>query len=163
MTDHDAPTAREHEELFSRIQDLRQHGFLVIVDAEHVVTGVLTASDIADQLKLRIEPFTLLEEVELRLRRTLARYNRADLPARTKNILDKNGRITLGEYRHVFQEPELWKQLNWPFDQQSFLERLDVVKKFRDSVAHWDVDAPEAEREAVEATRQLLRLLQLVA
>lgn len=163
VTDHDAPTAREHEELFSRIQDLRQHGFLVIVDAEHVVTGVLTASDIADQLKLRIEPFTLLEEVELRLRRTLARYNRADLPARTKNILDKNGRITLGEYRHVFQEPELWKQLNWPFDQQSFLERLDVVKKFRDSVAHWDVDAPEAEREAVEATRQLLRLLQLVA
>ncbi|MFJ6465413.1 CBS domain-containing protein [Streptomyces sp. NPDC091387] len=163
VTDHDAPTAREHEELFSRIQDLRQHGFLVIVDSEHVVTGVLTASDIADQLKLRIEPFTLLEEVELRLRRTLNRYSREDLPTRTKNILEKKGLITLGEYRHVFQEEGLWKQLNWPFDQQSFLDRLDVVKKFRDSVAHWDVDAPEAEREAVDATRQLLRLLQLVA
>ncbi|GAA2963189.1 CBS domain-containing protein [Streptomyces enissocaesilis] len=163
VTDHDAPTAREHEELFSRIQDLRQHGFLVIVDSEHVVTGVLTASDIADQLKLRIEPFTLLEEVELRLRRTLNRYNREDLPTRTQNILDRKGMITLGEYRHVFQEEDLWTQLNWPFDQQRFLERLDVVKKFRDSVAHWDVDAPEAEREAVEATRQLLRLLQLVA
>ncbi|GGX48071.1 CBS domain-containing protein [Streptomyces noursei] len=163
VTDYNAPTAREHEELFSRIQDLRQHGFLVIVDADHVVTGVLTASDIADQLKLRIEPFTLLEEVELRLRRTLNRYERADLPTRTQNILNKNGRITLGEYRHVFAEPALWQQLNWPFDQQSFLDRLGVVKVFRDSVAHWDVDAPEAEREAVEATRQLLRLLQLVA
>jgi restriction system protein len=163
VTDHDAPTAREHEELFSRIQDLRQHGFLVIVDSEHVVTGVLTASDIADQLKLRIEPFTLLEEVELRLRRTLNRYNREDLPTRTRNILEKKNLITLGEYRHVFAEPTLWQQLNWPFDQQSFLDRLDVVKKFRDNVAHWDVDAPEAEREAVEATRQLLRLLQLVA
>ncbi|MEU8995046.1 CBS domain-containing protein [Streptomyces caniferus] len=163
VTDHDAPTAREHEELFTRIQDLRQHGFLVIVDADHVVTGVLTASDIADQLKLRIEPFTLLEEVERRLRRTLNCYNRADLPTRTRNILENKGRITLGEYRHVFQEPALWKQLSWPFDQQSFLDRLDIVKKFRDSVAHWDVDAPEAERDAVEATRQMLRLLQLVA
>ncbi|MGW3625693.1 CBS domain-containing protein [Streptomyces sp. NPDC000880] len=163
VTDRDAPTAREHEELFSRIQDLRQHGFLVIVDAEHVVTGVLTASDIADQLKLRIEPFTLLEEVELRLRRTLNRFDQDDLPTRTKNILAKNGQITLGEYRSVFEEPNLWKQLNWPFDQQSFLERLDVVKEFRNSVAHWDVDAPEAEREAVDTTRQFLRLLQLVA
>ncbi|MFB9518422.1 CBS domain-containing protein [Streptomyces cremeus] len=163
VTDHDAPTAREHEELFTRLQELRQHGFLVIVDSEHVVTGVLTASDIADQLKLRIEPFTLLEEVELRLRRTLNRYNREDLPARTRNILEKKNLITLGEYRHVFAEPDLWKQLNWPFDQQIFLERLDAVKKFRDRVAHWDVDAPEAERDSVEATRQLLRLLQLVA
>ncbi|MEU8786190.1 hypothetical protein [Streptomyces sp. NPDC048637] len=112
---------------------------------------------------MRIEPFTLLEEVERRLRRTLNRYNRADLPTRTRNILENKGRITLGEYRHVFQEPALWKQLSWPFDQQSFLDRLDIVKKFRDSVAHWDVDAPEAERDAVEATRQMLRLLQLVA
>ncbi|WP_353941187.1 CBS domain-containing protein [Streptomyces sp. HUAS MG91] len=163
VTDRNAPTARETEELFSRIQDLRRHGFLVIVDGDHLVTGVLTASDIADQLKLRIEPFTLLEEVELRLRRTLNRFKQDDLPARTQNLLQKKGRITLGEYRYVLQEPALWSHLNWPFDQQSFLERLDVVKKFRDSVAHWDVDAPEAEREAVEATRQLLRLLQLVA
>lgn len=163
VTDRNAPTAREHEELFSRIQDLRRHGFLVIVDADHVVTGVLTASDIADQLKLRIEPFTLLEEVELRLRRALSRFNRADLPTRTKNILENNKQITLGEYRHVFQDSDLWKQLDWPFDQQNFLDRLDVVKKFRDSVAHWDVDAPEAESSAVETTRQLLRLLQLVA
>ncbi|MGW6864630.1 CBS domain-containing protein [Streptomyces sp. NPDC054901] len=163
VTDRNAPTAREHEELFDRIQDLRQHGFLVIVDAENVVTGVLTASDIADQLKLRIEPFTLLEEVELRLRRTLSRFNQADLPTRTKNILAKKGLISLGEYRSVFEDPDLWKQLSWPFDQQSFLERLDVVKAFRNSVAHWDVDAPESERDAMETTRQFLRLLQMVA
>ncbi|MFG3259877.1 CBS domain-containing protein [Streptomyces sp. NPDC048172] len=162
VADHNPPTAREHEELFSRIQDLQQHGFLVIIDADHVVTGVLTASDIADQLKLRVEPFTLLEEVELRLRLTLNRFERGDLPARTRNILEKKGQVTLGEYRYVFQDSDLWKRLRWPFDQQTFLNRLDVVKVFRDNVAHWDVDAPEAESEAVEATRQLLRLLQLV-
>lgn len=49
----------------------------------------------------------------------------------------------------IDQEPELCKQLNWAFDEQSFLQRLTVVKKSRDSAAHWDVDAPGAEREAV--------------
>ena len=38
-------TCRESEELFARIDDIQWRGFLIVVDGENVVTGILTAAD----------------------------------------------------------------------------------------------------------------------
>ncbi|WP_330329186.1 CBS domain-containing protein [Streptomyces sp. NBC_00536] len=159
-------TARESEELFGRIGDIQHRGFLIIVDAEGVVVGVLTASDLAAQLKLRVEPFTLLEEVERRLRRAVGCFTLEELRASHKPHMAAKihsaADLTLGAYRFLIDDDARWAKLDWPYEREDMVDRLKTVSAYRNALAHWDVDAPEQDAPALDATRQLLKLLQVI-
>jgi len=100
-------SCRDSEELFARIDDIQWRGFLIVVDGENVVTGILTAADLSGELRNRVQPFTVLEEIERRLRRAVSPLSvdelRASFPegdSRAKRInspLD----LTLGNYSYV--------------------------------------------------------------
>ncbi|MET9696749.1 CBS domain-containing protein [Streptomyces sp. NPDC006529] len=159
-------TARESEELFGRIGDVQHRGFLIIVDAEGVVVGILTASDLAAQLKLRVEPFTLLEEVERRLRRAVGCFTVEELRASHKPHMAAKihsaADLTLGAYRFLIDDDARWAKLAWPYEREDIVDRLKTVSAYRNALAHWDVDAPEQDAPALDATRQLLKLLQVI-
>ena len=119
-------TGREREELFSRIDDIYKHGFLVIVDGENVVTGILTAADLAAELRTRIQPFTVLEEIERRLRRAVNPLSVDDLRAcfrkddpQAKRVNSARN-LTLGNYSFLLDDASRWAKLGWPY------ERADV-------------------------------------
>lgn len=161
-------TAREEHELFARIDDIQRHGFLIIVDAENVVMGLLTAVDLAAELKARIQPFTVLEEVERRLRRAIklpledlrASFtgNKKHLAAKVKSTKD----LTLGNYPFVVDDDERWGRLNWPFERTDMVALLDTVAKYRNEIAHWDVDAPGEDSDDLAQAQRLLKLLKVV-
>ena len=160
-------TAHEEEELFARIDDIHRQGFLIIVDAENVVTGLLTAVDLAVELKARIRPFTVLEEVERRLRRAVklpvedlrASFGKNQhRAAKVKSTKD----LTLGAYPFVVDDDQRWARLNWPFERPDMVALLKAVAKYRNELAHWDVDAPGEDGEKLATAQRLLRLLKIV-
>lgn len=155
-------TAREQEELFARIGDIQQHGFLVIVDTEYTVRGILTAADLAGQLQERVEPFTLLEEVERRLRRMTQHFTAEELPPEIRNKRANGRQFTLGQYKFLLDDADCWAKLDWPYGQQDILNRLKTVTDYRNALAHWAVDKPAEDAASLAATRQLLKLLKVI-
>lgn len=100
-------TCRDSEELFAPIDDIRWRGFLIVVGSDNVVTGILTASDLSGELRNRVQRFTVLEEIERRLRRAVRSLSvdelRASFPegdSRAKKINSSN-ELTLGNYSYV--------------------------------------------------------------
>ncbi|WP_406407257.1 CBS domain-containing protein [Streptomyces sp. NBC_01643] len=155
-------TAREQEELFARIGDIQRHGFLIIVDTEYAVRGILTATDLAGQLRQRVEPFTLLEEVERRLRRMTHRFTTDELPQEIRSKRANGRQFTLGQYKFLLADAHCWAKLDWPYGQQDMLDRLKTVADYRNALAHWAVDAPAEDATSLAATRQLLKLLKVI-
>lgn len=161
-------TARETDELFHLIEDIKKHGFLVIVGPDNTVRGIVTSSDLAGELRDRIEPFTVLEEIERRLRRVVSvlsvddlRQVWADSPNRAARITSPRD-LTLGNYRHLLADEDRWEKLAWPFDHEDFLARLDAATRFRNSVAHWSIDAPGRESGELVAAKQFLNMLKVI-
>lgn len=161
-------TAREDDELFGRIEEIKQHGFLVIVGPENTVRGIVTASDLAGELRDRIEPFTVLEEIERRLRRAVSVLSVEDLRQVWSESSNRAARITsasdltLGNYRYLLADEDRWEKLAWPFERDDFIARLEGVTRFRNSVAHWSIDAPGRESGELAAAKQFLNMLKVV-
>lgn len=157
-------TAQEQEELFVRIDDIQRHGFLIVTDGDNLVLGILTASDLADQLKLRVEPFILLGEAERRLRRLTDRLPVDELPTGSgvRKTRTAGKYLTLGQYPEVLKDDACWARLAWPYEQDDLVRRVTAVKEYRNELAHWDMDAPETKTEALTETKQLLSLLKLI-
>ena len=110
-------TARETDELFHLIEDIKKHGFLVIVWP--------------------------------------------DSPNRAARITSPRD-LTLGNYRHLLADEDRWEKLAWPFEHEDFLTRLDAATRFRNSVAHWSIDAPGRESGALAAAKQFLNMLKVI-
>ncbi|WP_405978590.1 hypothetical protein [Streptomyces sp. NBC_00158] len=141
---------------------IQRSGFTIIVDGENAVIGILTSTDLAGELKARIEPFTLLEELERRIRRLTRHFSVDELPAKIRKAREQGRQFTLGRYVFLVEDPHCWAKLNWPYDQQQMLSRLRIVTKYRNELAHWAVDAPAEDAEALDATARLLKLLKVV-
>jgi restriction system protein len=164
----DQRSAHESDELFGRIDEIKKHGFLIIVDGENVVIGILTAADMAGELRDRVEPFTVLEEIERRLRRAVAPLSVEDLrgsyrrgDSRAERIKSPHD-LTLGSYRFLLDDEDRWNKLRWPYDRENFVERLRKVADFRNSVAHWSVDALGHDSVELKEAKELLKLLKVV-
>jgi hypothetical protein len=52
--------------------------------------------------------------------------------------------LTMGDYQQVLSNPEMWTKLGWPLDRQTFIERLDEIRKIRNGVMHFNPDPPPA-------------------
>ncbi|MGH3405639.1 MAG: CBS domain-containing protein [Streptosporangiaceae bacterium] len=163
-----AYSCRESEELFGRIDDIQWRGFLIVVDDENVVTGILTAADLSGELRNRVEPFTVLEEIERRLRRAVNPLSvdelRASFPegdSRAKKI-DSSEDLTLGNYSYVIGDETRWVKLRWPYERADMVDRLRKVAIYRNAIAHWDIDAPGQGSKELTHAKQVLRLLKVI-
>ena len=161
-------TCRESEELFARIEDIQRRGFLIVVDGENVVTGILTAADLSGELRNRVQPFTVLEEIERRLRRAVSPLTveelRSSFPAgdgRAKRINSARD-LTLGNYSYVLDNEVRWARLRWPYERTEMVDRLRKVAGYRNAIAHWDIDAPGQGSDELNHAKQVLRLLKVI-
>ncbi|MFE1554943.1 CBS domain-containing protein [Streptomyces sp. NPDC058734] len=155
-------TARVEHALFDRMDRIQRSGFTIIVDGENTVIGILTSTDLAGQLKQRIEPFILLEELERRLRRLIRHFSTDELPREIRRTMERGQHLSLGQYVFLVEDTHCWNKLAWPFEQQDISRRLATVRDYRNDLAHWAVDAPAEDAAALAATGGLLKLLKLV-
>jgi restriction system protein len=161
-------TCRESDEVFPHIDDIYKYGFLIVVDGENIVTSILTAADLAAELRNRVQPFTLLEEIERRLRRVVSVLPVEDLRAsfrrgdpRVKTAMSA-GDLTLGNYSFLIDDDARWAKLAWPYERAEMVEHLRKVADYRNDLTHWDIDAPGEYSEELAHAKRVLKLLKIL-
>lgn len=159
---------QESEEVFPRINDIYKYGFLIVVDRENVVTSILTAADLAAELRNRVQPFTVLEEIERRLRRVVSVLSVEDLRAsfrrgdpRARNALSARD-LTLGNFSFLIDDDARWKKLAWPYERADMVDHLKKVAEYRNDLAHWDIDAPGDDSAELAHAKRVLKLLKIL-
>lgn len=125
-----APTAHGTDSLLSRVADINDYGYVLVLDDRKQVVGIVTSADLATQFADRVEPFILVEEVEQRLRGIVdgaLAANRITLAGMREALGDKKEKIqtardlTLGQYRYLFESADLWPQFGLAVNQGLFL------------------------------------------
>ena len=108
-----------------------------------VITGIVTASDFAVQFGQLAEPFLVIEEIERHLRRLISgKFSDREMKKTVYKKYRKNVRgpdnLTLGAFSRLLEPSEHWDRLGLDTCHESFLERLESVRKIRNSVMHFD-------------------------
>jgi hypothetical protein len=131
---------------FDVITTIVEYGYVLVRARDKKITGIVTASDLRMQFHSLTEPFLLLREIELHVRRILQRRLYAEdlrcldscsIPTRvSKQIAD----LTFGDYVRLVQIPHIFSKLNLPVDKAVLTDLLDGVRMLRNDVMHFDPD-----------------------
>ena len=143
----DAQVVNSDRTLFGAIPTIVEHGYVLVRDrVDKKITGIVTASDLSLEFQLLSEPFLLLREIELHVRRLLAgkiggedfdtlAIDAPPMPT-PKNIAE----LTFGQYVRLVQHPKIWPKLNLRVDPGVLTSLLEEVRLIRNDVMHFDPD-----------------------
>jgi CBS domain-containing protein len=133
--------------LFEAIPTIVDFGYtLVRNQQDRRITGIITASDLSLQFQALSEPFLLLREIELHIRRILGKkITESDFQLlETAGVSNRKVRqieeLSLGQYIRLFQHPDVWTKLALSIDSVEFIQLLDQVREIRNEVMHFDRD-----------------------
>lgn len=167
----DAQVIDANGTLFDAIGTIVKHGYVLVRNQrDRRVTGIVTASDLSLQFQQLTEPFILLREIELHIRRLLqGKITKADLdsylspevPGRHPNSVAD---LTFGEYIRLFQHPAIWTKLALNIDRVCLIDELEKVREIRNDVMHFDPDPMTQKqldilKDAAKFMQQLFELL----
>ena len=161
----DAQVIDSNGTLFDAIPTIVKHGYVLVRDLkDRKITGIVTTSDLISQFQSLTEPFLLLREIELHLRRILdgkidfeVVENLFAFPKKSINDLN------FGDYVRLLERPEVWSKLLLNVDQNALTSQLEKVRLIRNDVMHSDPDPVEERRletlkNAANFMRQLYEL-----
>jgi len=153
--------------LLSAIDDIVRHGYVLIRNAEGIVTGIVTTTDLSQEFRQLAEPFLLLGEIENYIRRMIEDKYRIDEvrqtcePGRVHDDIQSISDLTLGEYLRLLEDPERWDRLKLAVARSQFCKDLEEVRQIRNKVMHFDPD--ELRTEDMGKLRRFVRLMQELA
>src|SRR5579871_5821446 len=167
----DAQVIDANGTLFDAIPTIVKHGYVLVRNQkDRRITGIVTASDLSLQFQQLAEPFILLREIELHIRRLLKdKVSPADLaslvtPDLPNKKLDSLADLSFGEYIRLIQHPDFWEKLSLKIDKTCLTDQLEEVRKIRNDVMHFDPDPmtskqQETLKDAAKFMQQLFELL----
>ena len=138
------------EPLFEAMDPISKYGFVVIRGKDDTITGLITASDFAQQFAQLARPFLTIGEIEGHLRRIARnRFTAEELresqhnPGEESEVIGPDD-LTLGEYVRLLEEPVRWGKLGLShIDRANFIERLKWVTEKRNDIMHFDPEGLE--------------------
>jgi CBS domain-containing protein len=144
----DARIVDSNRTLFDAISTIVEYSYVLVRDQrDKRVTGIVTASDLSLQFRILAEPFLLLREIELHVRRLLGdKLTPADfdlLGSAAPGMKSKPqtvAELTFGEYVRLLQHPQSWAKLNLRIDCGTLTGLLEEVRVIRNDVMHFDPD-----------------------
>lgn len=154
------------DSLFSAIEIIAVHDYVLVRAADQQISGIITASDFNEQFRKLAEPFLLVGEIENGIRRmlhgkfTVAELREASGPEGGSENIEGVSDLSFGGYIQLIQEDTQWKKLKLEIDRVEFVKRLDKIREIRNDVMHFDPDGLEAEdlKVLVEFAQFLKRL-----
>ncbi|MDD5037935.1 MAG: CBS domain-containing protein [Dehalococcoidales bacterium] len=150
--------------VLSAIDDIVRHQYVLIRNAENVITGIVTTTDLSLLFRQLAEPFLLLGEIENYIRRmtqdkyTIEELRQACEPERPNAEIKSLADLTLGEYLRLLENTERWDKLKLPIDRVQFCKGLDEVRQIRNNVMHFDPD--DLHPQDIDKLRSFVRLMQ---
>lgn len=149
------------DELVDALDEIVRTGFVFVSDEHRRVAGIVTTADVVDLYQQTATPFFWVGELDQLLRRAIRDEFAFDeitdlcgVPERTLNDFDD---LSFGDYQRVVQSPEHWDRLGWRLDRKAFIERLEEMRRIRNSLAHFNSDPPSPEQ--VEQLRLFVKLV----
>jgi CBS domain-containing protein len=154
------------DSLFSAIEIIAVHDYVLVRAADQHVSGIITASDFNEQFRKLAEPFLLVGEIENGIRRmlhgkfTVTELKAACGPDKGSENVEGVADLSFGDYIRLVQQDKQWKKLKLEIDRVEFVKRLDKIREIRNDVMHFDPDGLEAEdlKTLVEFAQFLKRL-----
>jgi CBS domain-containing protein len=138
--------------LFEAISTIVETGYVLVRDQrDRRITGIVTASDLSMQFQILAEPFLLLREIELQIRRLIGdKLSSNDFELLrsapgAKNNPQTVADLTFGQYVRLFQQPHVWTKLSLGIDCATLTQLLDEVRLIRNDVMHFDPDPMTAD------------------
>lgn len=132
--------------LFDSVTRVIEKEVVLIKGVDGALCGLVTTADISDQFILLTEPFLILEEIENHVRKILDNQftideiqNLAQIQESSKEI-NLISDLTFGQYIRIMEAPDNWNRLNLKIDRQTFIKRLDIVRRIRNDVMHFHPD-----------------------
>jgi CBS domain-containing protein len=145
-------------DLFEVLPTLQQREFVLVTNVSKEVKGIVTTADVAHRYGEMATPFFQLGELDQTLRWILSRA--VDLPTvqpLCSRTIKNFNELGFGDYQRILANREVWVKLGWPLDRQVFIDRLDDIRKIRNSVMHFHPD-PVSE-DTIETLRNFTGLL----
>ena len=147
--------------LSDAMNEIHEYGYVLVRGEKSIITGIVTASDIAVQFKQLAHPFLLVGEIERYLRSIIhGKFTVEDLNISSNSEKKISGPydMTFGNYIHLFERNENWDKLELSFDRKEFIRLLDEVREIRNDVMHFSLEEPEHKTVAkLEGMVSLLR------
>jgi CBS domain-containing protein len=153
--------------IFTAIDDIVAHQYVLIRNAENSICGIVTTSDVSEQFRQLGEPFLLLGEIENYIRRMMKDKYTIDqlIVARdssdSERVIESVSDLTIGECQRLIENPNNWETLAIRIDQAVFIKKLDDVRRIRNDVMHFDPDG--ITDEDLDKLRDFVHLLQTLA
>jgi CBS domain-containing protein len=127
------------------LPQLSEYGFVLVKDEKNVITGIVTSDDAAARYGALATPFSLIGELDQRLRRILS--DAVD-QGRAIALCDPEGAggitsfddMSFGDYQRILENPDMWAELEWQLDRRTFVKRLDEVRRIRNDLMHFNSD-----------------------
>jgi len=153
--------------IFSAIDDIVAAQYILIRNAQNIISGIVTTSDMSLQFRQLGEPFLLLGEIENYIRRmmkdkyTIEQLRVARDPSDVERDIESVSDLSLGECQRLMENPDNWGRLVIQIDRQVFIKKLDDVRRIRNDVMHFDPDG--IADQDLDKLREFVRLLKNLA
>jgi CBS domain-containing protein len=128
-------------DLFDVLPMLQQREFVFVWDVDKTIAGIVTTADVAHRYGEMATPFFQVGELDQTLRWILSRAVDVQTVKRLCNKTITNfDELSIGDYKRVLENKEVWAKLGWPLDRHSFIERLEEIRLIRNRVMHFRSD-----------------------
>ena len=153
-------TARFDAPLLDSTKNIANYGYVLVMEDDTKVRGIVTASDIAEEFRRLAEGFLAIEEIEGHLRRLVDDKFTDDEKQTANKDWEPGDGITLGHYYYLLKSQDNWHKLKLDVCHETFLEDLNSVREIRNRYMHFDSRELEPEDlEKLRGFRDLLREL----
>ena len=162
--DPTVPEVGVGEPLFSAIEIMQRHGYVLVRARDRRISGIVTWGDVTHQFIHLAGPFLTIGEIEGYLRSLVHRKFTAEeiqeaLPDsdRERSVVGPED-LTLGGYWRLLGRQDRWERLGLDLDRREFVEQINWVRERRNDVTHFDPDGPEPEEiEKLEGIARFFR------
>lgn len=129
--------------LFDAIGIVTRHGYVLVRGGDQTITGIVTATDLTDQLGQFAGPFLFLGEIEGHLRNFIhGKFTLEELQAASgqDRPIEGSSDLTFGGFCRLLENGANWERLNLGIHRVEFIKRLHAVREMRNDVMHFNPD-----------------------
>jgi predicted transcriptional regulator len=145
--DFEFPKAFLDSDLLTHFSEIEEHGYVVVVDQQNQVSGIVTSSDLAGEFSKIVTPYLNLEQIESELRKIFDYLKlsgslsdemiEAALPKRNKIIHDEGAGVALGDLIHVLLHRAVWPLLGTDLSNTVMRTALTSASELRNNLMHF--------------------------
>ena len=129
--------------LFDAIGIVSKHGYVLVRGTDRTITGMVTATDLTEQLGQFAGPFLFVGEIEGHLRNLIqGLFTLDELRAASggDRPIEGSSDLTFGGYCRLLENTDNWERLGIGIHRAEFIRHLNAVRELRNDVVHFNPD-----------------------